>query len=181
MTPTRHREPMRVPERHFVRGTPLSPPFAKHLETAIFGMGCFWGAEKEFWETKGVHSTAVGYAGGILEHPTYSDVCSGNTGHAEVVLVVYDPQTVSYEQLLNRFWRGHSPTQSSRSRDNSDNQYRSIIFTTTAVQAEAALNSRERYQQGFTGNSRVSTEIATAPTFYYAEERHQQYSAKRGL
>lgn len=176
---TLYRAPMRVPESHFVHGTPLTPPFAKHLETAIFGMGCFWGAEKGFWEMEGVYSTAVGYAGGVLEHPTYSDVCSGDTGHAEVVLVVYDPEKVSYEQLLKTFWRGHSPARRSRSSDDSGYQYRSAIFTTMAAQAETAHESRERYENELSGDDRVFTEIADAPTFYYAEEKHQQYSAKR--
>ena len=174
-----HRVPMQVPDRHFVRGTSLQPPFSKTLETATFGMGCFWGAEKRFWEMTGVYSTAVGYAGGTLEHPTYADVCSGTTGHAEVVLVVYDPQLVSYEQLLDSFWQGHSPGRSLRSGDeSSDYQYRSVIFTNSGVQMAAARASRERYQSSLSGDSRVSTQIATAPAFYYAEEKHQQYSAK---
>jgi len=174
-----HRVSMRVPDRHFVNGTPLQPPFPQHLETAIFGLGCFWGAEKRFWETKGVYSTAVGYAGGTLEHPTYSDVCGGDTGHAEVVLVVYDPELISYEQLLASFWQRHNPARSIRSRNDSDYQYRSVIFTTSAAQAQAARDSRERYQNALSGDDRVSTEIAPAPEFYYAEQKHQQYSAKR--
>jgi peptide-methionine (S)-S-oxide reductase len=168
---------MRVPDHHFVKGTSLQPPFPEQLQIAIFGRGCFWSVEKRFWEMNGVYSTAVGYAGGTLLHPTYSDVCSGTTGHAEVVQVVYDPQLVSYEQLLNSFWQGHNPGRSS-SDDDSGNQYRSVIFTTTAEQAIAAQESLQRYERGLSGKGCVSTQIVSAPTFYYAEERHQQYSAK---
>lgn len=167
---------MQVPERHFVKGTPLEPPFPNHMEIAFFGMGCFWGAEKRFWEIDGVYSTAAGYAGGELQHPTYSDVCSGDTGHAEVVLVVYDPEKVSYEQLIDSFWQGHNPARAGSV--DSRYQYRSVVFTTTAKQATAARESRERFQSGLPADRWISTEIAPAPIFYYAEARHQQYSAK---
>lgn len=170
---------MRVPQCHFVKNTPLVPPFPENLETAIFGKGCFWGGEQQFWELDGVYTTATGYAGGNLEHPTYADVCAGDTGHAEVVLVVYDPAIVTYERLLRRFWKGHRPIRKKdlfvRARD----QYRSIIFTTTEDQILAALASRDRHQNRLPDNVRITTEIAPAPKFYYAEAKHQQYSAKQ--
>ena len=172
---------MRVPDRHQVNGTLLKPPFPTGFETAIFGMGCFWGAEQRFWQLEGVYTTAVGYAGGELEHPTYKEVSAGNTNHAEVVLVVYDPQVISYETLLKTFWEGHNPTRGFRQQDNVKFQYLSVIFTTSVEQTELAQASFERYQKNldFNTDEQVSTEIMSAPTFYYAEARHQQYKAKR--
>jgi peptide-methionine (S)-S-oxide reductase len=182
-TPNGHgdcRSPIQVPDSHFVNDTPLQPPFPKGLKTAIFGMGCFWGAEKRFWELEGVYTTAVGYAGGELEHPTYSEICSNDTHHAEVVLVVYDPEVISYERLLKIFWKNHNPTQGFREGNDVGSQYRSVIFTTSTEQHRAAKQSLERYQEALTleGQDRITTEIAPAPPFYYAEEKHQQYLAK---
>lgn len=177
------RVPMAVPARHFVNGTVLKPPFPPGLETAIFGMGCFWGVEKRFWELEGVYTTAVGYAGGKLLHPTYREVCGGDTGHAEVVLVVYDPELISYEQLLGCFWEGHNPTQGLRQGNDIGSQYRSVIFATSDEQARAARVSLERYQKqlSLSGYGRITTDIELAPPFYYAEEKHQQYLAKHPL
>lgn len=174
------RVPMQVPDSHFVNGTPLQPPFPKGMKTAIFGMGCFWGAEKRFWELEGVYTTAVGYVGGNLEHPTYSEVCTGDTHHAEVVLVVYDPEVISYERLLKSFWERHNPTQGFRQGNDVGSQYRSVIFTTSTEQDRVAKQSLDRYQETLSleGQDRISTEIAPAPPFYYAEEKHQQYLAK---
>lgn len=169
---------MQVPARHAVKHTPLQPPFPKEFETAIFGKGCFWSVEQSFWELDGVYTTAAGYAGGALEHPTYSDVCSGETGHAEVVLVVYDPTIIAFERLLQRFWKAHRPYSSSNNDARRHDQYRSVIFTTTPEQLSAATESRKHIQSLLTGDQRVTTEIASAPTFYYAEARHQQYAAK---
>ncbi|UTV29484.1 peptide-methionine (S)-S-oxide reductase MsrA [Photobacterium atrarenae] len=171
---------MLVPASHDVHGTTLTPPFPDGLETAIFGMGCFWGAEKRFWTLKGVYTTAVGYAGGDLVHPTYMEVCGRHTGHAEVVLVVYDPAIISYAQLLASFWEGHDPTQGLRQGNDVGSQYRSVIFTTSDEQAEAAHRSREHYEQKLlrAGFNPITTEIKAAPAFYYAEEKHQQYLAK---
>ena len=175
-----HRPPMTVPDNHFVNDTELQPPFPEGMETAVFGMGCFWGAEKRFWEIEGVYTTAVGYAGCVLEHPTYREVCSVDTKHAEVVLVVYDPEVISYELLLKTFWESHNPTQGFRQGNDVGSQYRSVIFTSSAEQDRSARQSLERYQERLSleGHDRITTEIATAPPFYYAEEKHQQYLAK---
>jgi peptide-methionine (S)-S-oxide reductase len=171
--------PMRVPARHLVTGAPLEGPFPGKSQ-AIFGMGCFWGAERKFWQTPGVSTTAVGYAGGLTRHPTYEEVCSGRTGHAEVVLVVFDPAVVSYEDLLKVFWESHDPTQGMRQGNDSGTQYRSAIYTTDAEQQRAAEASRDAYQRvlGEAGFGEITTEIAPAPPFYYAEEYHQQYLAR---
>jgi len=171
---------MPLTDRHFVNGAPLKGPWADGTRTAIFGLGCFWGAEKEFWETPGVVSTAVGYAGGFTPNADYREVCSGKTGHAEVVLVAYDPATVSYAQLLTVFWEHHDPTQGNRQGNDSGTQYRSAIYAIDADQQAAAEASREAYQERLTaaGFGTITTEIAPAPTFYYAEDDHQQYLAK---
>jgi peptide-methionine (S)-S-oxide reductase len=171
---------MKVPAKHFVNGHLLSAPFPAGLETAIFGLGCFWGAERIFWQLPGVYTTAVGYAGGLTPNPTYEEVCSGRTGHAEVVLVVYDPKAITYERLLKAFWEAHDPTQGMRQGNDVGTQYRSAIYCTTPAQRRAADASREAYQQALTGARRgaVTTEIRDAPEFYYAEDYHQQYLAK---
>ncbi len=171
---------MPVPERHFVNGARLVPPFPDGLERAMFGMGCFWGAEKKFWQTPGVYSTAAGYAAGYTPNPTYREVCSGLTGHNEVVLVVYDPAMVSYEQLLKRFWENHDPTQGMRQGNDVGTQYRSGIYAFTEAQRRAAEASRDAYQPKLAaaGYGPITTEIVGAPEFYYAEEYHQQYLAK---
>jgi peptide-methionine (S)-S-oxide reductase len=171
---------MRIPARHTVLGTPLSPPFPEGYERAVFGMGCFWGAERKFWELDGVYTTAVGYAGGVTRNPSYREVCSGRTGHAEVVLVVYDPKRVSYADLLRAFWENHDPTQGMRQGNDEGTQYRSAIYATTPAQREAAEASRDEYQQALAkgGHGRITTEIAAEPPFYYAEDYHQQYLAK---
>jgi peptide-methionine (S)-S-oxide reductase len=168
-------------ERHFVLGTSLRGPFAQDTEQAIFGAGCFWGVEKSFWQAQpGVHTTAVGYAGGLTPNPTYEEVCSARTGHNEVVLVVYRPRQISYEDLLKRFWEGHDPTQGMRQGNDVGTQYRSGIYTTSGEQQAAAEASRARYQEALTaaGRGEISTEILPAPAFYYAEDYHQQYLAK---
>jgi peptide-methionine (S)-S-oxide reductase len=169
-----------VPDTHFVNGRPLKPPFPEGLETAVFGLGCFWGAERIFWQTPGVYTTAVGYAGGFTPNPTYEEVCSGRTGHAEVVLVVFDPKVVTYEDLLRVFWEGHNPTQGMRQGNDVGTQYRSTIYTTSPAQARAAEASRETYEAALrgAGHSPITTEIREAPEFYYAEDYHQQYLAK---
>ena len=171
---------MPVADRHAVNGTPLEGPFPAGLAQAIFGLGCFWGAERKFWQQKGVYTTAAGYAGGFTKNPTYEQVCSGRTGHAEVVLVVFDPNQVSYEDLLKRFWENHDPTQGMRQGNDVGTQYRSAIYVTSDEQRAAAEASRDRYEaalkaQGFRP---VTTEIKDAPPFYYAEDYHQQYLAK---
>jgi peptide-methionine (S)-S-oxide reductase len=173
-------ERMPVPDKHYVLGTPLEPPFPEGLERAVFGMGCFWGAERGFWELDGVYTTAVGYAGGRTPNATYEEVCSGRTGHAEVVLVVFDPEKISYEELLKAFWEGHDPTQGMRQGNDVGTQYRSVIFTSSDAQHEAALASRERYQErlGSEGYGEITTDVAEEPDFYYAEDYHQQYLAK---
>lgn len=175
-----HETPMAVPETHFVNGNRIVPPFPAGLEEAVFGMGCFWGAERKFWQAPGVYSTAVGYAGGYTPHATYKDVCSGMTGHAEVVLVVFDPARTSYDEMLKIFWENHDPTQGMRQGNDVGTQYRSVIYCTTPDQKPAAEASRALYQDRLTaaGFGRVTTEIAEAPPFYYAEEYHQQYLAK---
>jgi peptide-methionine (S)-S-oxide reductase len=169
-----------VPDRHAVLGTPLRPPFPDGLEQALFAMGCFWGEEKTFWQTPGVYTTAVGYAGGFTPNPTYEEVCSGQTGHAEVVLVVFDPAKVSYEELLRVFWEHHDPTQGMRQGNDVGTQYRSAIYTFSEAQRKAAETSRDAFQQELTaaGYGAITTEIADAPTFYYAEDYHQQYLHK---
>ncbi len=171
---------MPVAERHFVLGTPLAPPFAEGLELASFAMGCFWGAERTFWQTEGVHSTAVGYAGGITANPSYEEVCSGLSGHTEVVRVVFDPRAVRYEALLKLFWEGHDPTQGMRQGNDVGTQYRSAIYTSDARQLDAARASREAFQRALSqaGYAEISTEVREAPEFYYAEDYHQQYLAK---
>lgn len=174
------RKPMLLTEGHVVKGTRLLPPFPEGLETAIFGRGCFWGVERRFWEVEGVYTTATGYAGGDLENPTYHDVCGGRTGHAEVVLVVYDPKIVSYEKLLKVFWDGHRPGTKGRGAKITS-QYRSVIFTTTEEQTTLAQASLQRYRQGLNlkEGEEIITEVLPAPAFYYAEQYHQQYQARR--
>ena len=171
---------MPVPATHFVNGAPLKSPWPDGTETAIFAMGCFWGAEREFWTIPGVISTAVGYAGGQTPNPTYEEACSGRTGHTEAVLVAYDPQRVAYDDLLKTFWEGHDPTQGMRQGHDVGTQYRSAIYTTSAEQAKAAAVSRERYQAALNERclGEITTEIAEAGAFYYAEDYHQQYLAK---
>jgi peptide-methionine (S)-S-oxide reductase len=173
-------ETMPVPERHFVNGNRLEPPFPEHLEQAVFGMGCFWGAERKFWEAEGAYTTAVGYAGGFTPNPTYEEVCSGRTGHAEVVLVVFDPRRIDYESLLKIFWENHDPTQGMRQGNDVGTQYRSAIYTYSPAQQKAAEKSRDVYQEVLTaaGHGAITTEIREAPDFYYAEDYHQQYLAK---
>jgi len=172
--------PIPVPERHEVLGTPLKGPFPEGVETAIFGMGCFWGAERIFWETAGVYTTAVGYAGGFTPNPTYEEVCSGRTGHTEAVLVAFEIASVSFEDMLRLFWEGHDPTQGMRQGNDVGTQYRSAVYTTSVAQAEAARASRDRYQAALNerGLGEITTEIAEAGPFYYAEDYHQQYLAK---
>jgi len=171
---------MPVPGRHEVLGTPLAPPFPDGYETAIFGLGCFWGAERVFWQAGGVHTTAVGYAGGYTPNPTYEEVCSGSTGHTEAVLVVFDPATTRYEDLLRLFWEGHDPTHGMRQGNDVGTQYRSAIYYTGEAQRETAEMSRDAYQRELAaaGHDLITTEIAPAGPFYYAEGYHQQYLAK---
>jgi peptide-methionine (S)-S-oxide reductase len=173
-------ETMPVPAEHFVNGHPLAPPFPDGFGTAIFGLGCFWGAERKFWQTDGVWTTAVGYAGGFTPNPTYQEVCSGRTGHAEAVLVVFDPARVSYDQLLKVFWEAHDPTQGMRQGNDIGTQYRSAIYTASDPQAAAADLSRKAFQEVLSagGYGEITTEIAPAGPFYYAEDYHQQYLAK---
>jgi peptide-methionine (S)-S-oxide reductase len=173
-------EAMSVPEQHYVNGNPLKGPFPEHLQQAVFGLGCFWGAERRFWQQEGVWSTAVGYAGGFTPNPTYEETCSGLTGHTEVVLVVFDPQVISYEDLLKLFWEVHNPTQGMRQGNDIGTQYRSAIYCTTDEQLAAAEASREQFQQALEaqGFGAITTEISMAPAFYYAEAYHQQYLAK---
>jgi peptide-methionine (S)-S-oxide reductase len=173
--------PMPVTNRYAVLGHPIQPPFPEGLQQVLFGMGCFWGAEKAFWSLPGVYSTAVGYAGGLTPNPHYDEVCSGYTGHNEVVLVVYDPLRVTFERLLKTFWEGHDPTQGMRQGNDVGTQYRSSIDVFDEAQREAAQQSLERYQQALTQAGRradITTEIRSAPVFYYAEDDHQQYLAK---
>jgi peptide-methionine (S)-S-oxide reductase len=172
--------PLPVPARHEVLGTPLNGPFPDGVETAIFGMGCFWGAEKIFWETPGVYTTAVGYAGGFTPNPTYEEVCSGRTGHTEAVLVAFHVEQASFEDMLKLFWEGHDPTQGMRQGNDVGSQYRSAILWQGDVQRQAAETSREAYQQTLTqaGYGEITTEIAQAGPVYYAEDYHQQYLAK---
>jgi peptide-methionine (S)-S-oxide reductase len=172
-----------VPTRHFVLDAPLEPPFPDGFEQAIFGLGCFWGAERKFWQTPGVYTTAVGYAGGFTPNPTYEEVCSGQTGHNEVVLVVFDPAQVSYETLLRVFWESHDPTQGMRQGNDVGTQYRSGIYVFDDSQRAAAKRSLDMFQERLrgAGYGEISTEILDAPTFYYAEEYHQQYLAKNPM
>ena len=170
-------QPLDVPERHAVLGTPLQPPFPAGVETAVFGMGCFWGAERLFWEAEGVYTTAVGYAGGITANPTYEETCSGRTGHTEAVLVAFDTAKTSYEQMLKLFWEGHDPTQGMRQGGDVGTQYRSAIYYSGEAQRAAAEASREMYAARLKddGYGEITTEIAQAGPFYYAEGYHQQY------
>lgn len=174
-------EPMSVPATHAVLGRSLTPPFPEGCERAVFGMGCFWGAEKRFWEVPGVYTTAVGYAGGLTPNPTYEEVCTGLTGHAEVVLVVFDPRVVGYAELLRVFWEGHDPTQGMRQGNDVGTQYRSLLGVFSDAQRRLAEGSREAYQAALAraGLGRITTEIVGAPAFYYAESYHQQYLALR--
>lgn len=172
--------PMPVPAQHFVNGAPLKSPFPAGTVEAVFGMGCFWGAERLFWKIPGVVSTSVGYAGGYTPNPTYEEVCSGLTGHAEVVRVIFDPAKVSYGELLRVFWERHDPTQGMRQGNDIGTQYRSVIHCTSDAHFEEAKASRERYQSGLTGGGfgTITTDIICAPNFFYAEDYHQQYLAK---
>ncbi len=173
-------EKMSVPAAHYVNGNPLQPPFPPGLEMAMFGLGCFWGAERKFWQQEGVFSTAVGYAAGFTPNPTYQEVCTGMTGHNEVVLVVFDPKLISYEALLKLFWESHNPTQGMRQGNDVGTQYRSGIYTYSPEQTRSAQLSRDAYQAALTkaGYGTITTEILDAPEFYYAEAYHQQYLAK---
>ena len=167
-------------DRHYVHGRPLKPPFPEGTMQALFGLGCFWGAERKFWQLNGVYTTAVGYAGGYTPNPTYREVCSGMTGHNEVVLVVYDPGVILYRELLRAFWETHDPTQGMRQGNDIGTQYRSGIYTFTDEQKKTALESRDNYQAllAASGYGSITTEITDAPVFYYAEDYHQQYLAK---
>jgi peptide-methionine (S)-S-oxide reductase len=176
-------QPLRVAERHIVLGTPMQGPFPEGVEQAVFGMGCFWGAERIFWQTPGVYTTAVGYAGGITPNPTYEEVCSGRTGHAEVVLVAFDRAATSYEEMLRLFWEGHDPTQGMRQGNDVGSQYRSLILYEDESQREAAEASREAYQRvlAASGHGQITTEVepgGAVHPFYYAEDHHQQYLEK---
>jgi peptide-methionine (S)-S-oxide reductase len=173
-------EPMPVPERHFVNGHPLAGPYPDNTQKAVFGLGCFWGAERVFWQAPGVYVTAVGYAGGATPNPIYEEVCSGRTGHTEAVLVVYDPKLTSYESLLKLFWESHDPTQGMRQGNDVGTQYRSAIYTFSPQQRISAEATREAYQRQLdaAGLGKITTEIGEAPPFYFAEDYHQQYLAK---
>lgn len=173
-------ETMPVPETHYVNGNPLKGPFPQHLQCAMFGMGCFWGAERRFWEREGVFTTAVGYTGGYTPNPTYEEVCTGHTGHNEVVLVVFDPEIVSYEELLTLFWESHNPTQGMRQGNDIGTQYRSGIYTFSDEQLELARASEAQFQANLkeAGFGAITTEVIPVPEFYYAEHYHQQYLAK---
>ena len=173
-------EQMPVPEKHYVNGNPLKPPFPEGLETVVVGMGCFWGAERKFWQTDGVYTTAVGYAAGYTPNPTYREVCTGMTGHNEVVLVVFDPNVISYEGILKVFWESHDPTQGMRQGNDAGTQYRSGIYLYSEAQRQLAETSRDAYQAQLrkAGYGDITTEILDAPEFYYAEQYHQQYLAK---
>ena len=175
--------PLPAPGTHWVTGSTVTPPFPEGIETAVFAMGCFWGAERLFWETPGVEFTAVGYSGGYTPNPTYEEVCTGRTGHTEVVLVPFDPRKVTYEALLKVFWEGHDPTQGMRQGNDIGTQYRSAIYTATDDQRDAATRWRDAYQPRLTaaGYGEITTEIAPSGPFYYAEEYHQQYLAKNPL
>ena len=173
-------EPLAVPARHWVNGQPLKPPFPENLQTIYLGLGCFWGAERLFWQLPGVYVTAVGYSGGYTPNPTYEEVCTGRTGHAEVVMVAYDPEKIALNELLKQFWESHDPTQGMRQGNDIGTQYRSVIYTTTDDQFQEALRTRVAFalvlqQQGYPD---ITTEIDAAPPFYYAEAYHQQYLSK---
>ncbi len=172
-------EPMQVPEQHYVNGNRLVPPFPENTEIAMFGLGCFWGAEKNFWELQGIYSTSVGYASGVTPNPTYQEVCAGMTGHNEVVRVVFDPNLVSYTSLLKLFWESHDPTQGMRQGNDIGTQYRSGIYVYSEEQKQLAERTRQQYQQALQqkGHESITTEIIEAPEFYYAEDYHQQYLA----
>ncbi len=172
--------PIPVPDRHFVLGTPLKPPFPDGLQTAVVGMGCFWGAERVFWQAKGVYSTAVGYAGGYTPNPTYEETCSGKTGHTEAVLVVFDPEQITYEEILKRFWENHDPTTGMRQGNDVGTQYRSAIYTTDPSQLAAVEATRSAFGERLKdkGYGEITTEVAELGEFYYAEDYHQQYLAK---
>jgi peptide-methionine (S)-S-oxide reductase len=173
-------EPMQLPDRHFVNGNQLKPPYPEGMEMAMFGLGCFWGAERKFWQQNGVFTTAVGYSAGITPNPTYQEVCTGMTGHNEVVHVVFDPNVISYEALLKVFWESHNPTQGMRQGNDAGTQYRSGIYVYSETQRQLAEASRDAYQQALkaAGYGAITTEIIDAPEFYYAESYHQQYLAK---
>ena len=173
-------EEMEVPVEHFVKGTPLKGPFPEGFEEAIFGMGCFWGVERKFWETEGVYTTAVGYSGGITMNPTYREVCTGFTGHSEAVLIVYDPKKISYDELLITFWEQHDPTQGMRQGGDVGTQYRSGIYYLNEEQQDSSLKTRKSYQEQLNKNGfgSITTEVIEAADFYYAEHNHQQYLAK---
>ena len=173
-------EAIPVPDRHTVLGTPLVPPFPEGIEVAYFGLGCFWGAERLFWQLPGVYTTAVGYAGGYTKNPSYGEVCSGRTGHTEAVLVAYDPKVLPFEQLLKTFWEGHDPTQGMRQGNDAGTQYRSAIYAYGDEQLHAALKSKEMFQEALKkkGYGPITSEIRPAPEFYYAEDYHQQYLGK---
>jgi peptide-methionine (S)-S-oxide reductase len=172
--------PLNVPDKHFVNGHRIKPPFPAGLREAVFGMGCFWGAERLFWQTPGVYSTAVGYAGGYTPNATYEEVCTGSTGHTEVVKVIYDPEKVDYEDLLKIFWESHDPTQGMRQGNDVGTQYRSAIYVLDEEQKREAEESKRKYQARLTAANKgeITTEILDVPTFYYAEDYHQQYLAK---
>jgi peptide-methionine (S)-S-oxide reductase len=172
--------PIEVPTLHFVNGHRIVAPFPEHLERAVFGLGCFWGAERKFWQTPGVWATAVGYAGGYTKNPSYREACSGMTGHTEAVLVLFDPNQIDYAQLLQIFWESHDPTQGMRQGNDVGTQYRSAIYTYSPEQAKIAAASRAAYQAALqeAGHGEITTEIREAPPFYYAEDYHQQYLAK---
>lgn len=173
-------EKLQVADRHVVTGNPMTGPFPDNLETAVFGMGCFWGAERLFWKQDGVFTTAAGYAGGYTENPTYREVCSGKTGHAEVVQIVFDPAVISYQELLRLFWENHDPTQGMRQGNDIGTQYRSVIYTLNDTQKAAAETSRKQYLDALkaAGRNAITTEIKDAPPFFYAEDFHQQYLHK---
>ncbi|TJZ73268.1 peptide-methionine (S)-S-oxide reductase MsrA [Rhodococcus oryzae] len=173
-------QPLRVPDAHYVNGHPLTPPFPEGMQTAVVGMGCFWGAEKEYWQLDGVYSTAAGYAGGFTLNPTYEEVCSGRTGHTEVVLVVFDPAVISYASVLQQFWENHDPTQGLRQGNDHGSQYRSAIYTTDDAQQSIAHATAETFavRLADAGYGAITTEIAPLREFYYAEDYHQQYLAK---
>ncbi len=174
---------MSIVAAHFVNDNRITPPFPDGLEVAMFGLGCFWGAERKFWQAPGVYTTAVGYAAGVTPNPTYEEVCSGQTGHNEVVRVVYDPKKISYDALLKIFWESHDPTQGMRQGNDVGTQYRSGIYVTSPAQRQAAEASRDAYQRELSksGHGKITTEIVDAPEFYYAEDYHQQYLAKNPM
>ena len=171
---------MQDSDSHFVNGNPIKAPFPENLQQAVFGLGCFWGAERKFWELNGVYTTAVGYAGGSMPDPDYKTVCGGSSGHAEVVLVVFDPDIVSYEDLLRVFWENHNPTQGMRQGNDTGTQYRSVVYTFNDAQLETAMRSRDAYGQQLAaaGHGAITSEISGLDKFYYAEDYHQQYLAK---